>query len=222
MFQEKDMLWVMNTKELIFERLKVCPPSHRTIFSLSCCERLLPNYKAFVSVIDPNTSIKTYHTIYSILDKLWGGLTNSRIDSDELHEYLKLIDSRFPDKQHDFLYAILARQALEVVDNTIKTLLYDSLEWTQNIVELMLTSINFYLNAVNIPVAMFFRQIEHNKSYHRWLLSCPIIIFELEQQLNDLSILETTDSLDAITVQKIRNNNFLLPIDPIKRGLITN
>lgn len=100
----------------LIEELNCLPLSHRIAFSASCCERMLPNYKAFTNI----SGWGDYALLRNSLNIIWKIVKVSDFNKKELKNLIKKVDKVIPDTE-EFSF-IEASHALDAGNGILETL----------------------------------------------------------------------------------------------------
>ena len=101
------------------KELATITPLHRLAFAASICERLLPNYNAFVRGFKGNPEV-----LRNALDKVWEIAGGSPADENEIHQLIKNCRDIPPQEDDDCeIYAYEASMTVSVICYALKACL---------------------------------------------------------------------------------------------------
>lgn len=206
-------MWTFDESSLLQE-LRTLPVLHRVAFASSCCERLLPNYRAFVSLEnwgDPDL-------LRQALDEVWNFLRGSTIDADRAQALMHACEAVAPDTDmfQSFLTSA-AQNAAAAVTYTLECCLDGDAERATLVGSLADETIYMYLNVVNDPDTQ-----PHiaDPAFDAWLLQAPLRIAELEKQRQDIALLKANAILNSDLLEDLRRSSSISGIQPFARGLV--
>ena len=178
-------------------QLDKLPPSHRTAFAATCCERLLPNYAAFAREVrwgEPET-------LRAALDHIWRVLDGGTLDRGEINRLVTKCDFVIPDTEDfDTSSVSAALDAGTAVVGTLRSLLDG---YTRHIVEVASycrDTVHMYIQErddLDYKDPLFDTKIEED----------PLMKRELARQAAVLSELANNPTLDGALLKRLRDES---------------
>jgi len=202
-------------KNTLLETLSMLPHKHCIAFAASCCERLIPNYHAFVLMEHWGDS----HSMQAALDIVWAFLEGGNLEEVHVRQLIQSCKSAAPHSD-DFgsVFVGPAINAYAALAHTLEYCLDKDTKHLASIIDLAIDTIDEYLNTVNFPKIGLFA--DDDSAFDEWIEQAPLMIAELEKQRQDLEALETLPELAPSFLANLRQSSSVVGIHPIKRGLV--
>lgn len=196
------------------QELSALPVKHRIAFAASCCERLLPNYRAFAVMEhwgDPNL-------LEQALDEVWKFLEEDSLSEGHVRELIHAGEAVIPDTE-DFtsLFAGAALNAASAVLYTLECCLDGDPERAALVGRLAINTIEAYLHIVNDPDTEVHAA---DSALDEWIQQAPMMTAEVEKQRQDVELLKYQTGLDSDLLHSLRRASGLMGIQPFARGLV--
>jgi uncharacterized protein YjaG (DUF416 family) len=203
-----------NDEEKMILDLKSISHKHRIAFAASCCERLLPNYRAFSLIEgwgDPLLMRK-------ILDRVWAFLEGEYLSEIEFNQFQKQCEGIIPDTE-DFasLFVGLAVNAGAALLYVLRYCTNNNVDELLFVSRLSIESIEAYLNVVNDPNLTYHTS---DKQFDAWLRQSPLIRAEIEKQKHDFEILRSSPEITRAFIENLKRLSQKNGIQPFYRGLV--
>jgi uncharacterized protein YjaG (DUF416 family) len=183
--------------DLLEHEISRLPRLHRVAFAAACCERLLPNYAAFVRQVhwgDPGS-------LRSALDYIWSAVAGGSADRDEIYRLIKQCDAVIPDTE-DFETSLVsaALDAGTAVAGTLRALLDGDPKHVVEVASYCRDTVHMYIQErddLDYRDPLFDTKIERD----------PLMKRELERQSAILSTLANNPVLDNRVVKWMRDES---------------
>jgi uncharacterized protein len=196
-------------------RLDALPAQHRVAFAVSCCERLVPNYRAFHFMEkwgDPSI-------LDGALSALWGSVLGARqLDRSSWQYYVSRCESVTPDTEDFYsVFAGPAQCACAAIIYAIETLLTGNPSQAALAGRLAYETVDMYVRSVDDPI-----HASHPASpqFDKWLETHPLLTAELNKQDDDLSVLESNAILSTDLIVQLRRSSAESGLQPFARGMV--
>lgn len=189
-------------------------PNSRTLFAASCCERMIPNYQAFVYF----ENWGNYKAIQEVLESIWDYLSGKKYTDRKIELMMEKCEKNMPDSDlFTSIYSELASDAVESVMYAIEAIIDTDATSAINVSRNSLKSIQNYLDLMADP-----RLDVHGSDarLEKWIQESPLLQFEIDQQISDLEQIRSATTIDAKLIEVIRNSSLKTGIQPRMRGLI--
>jgi uncharacterized protein len=183
------------------------------IFTVCCCERMLPNFEAFAV----DAKLKNSHVLRDIVDRIWE-LVAVKLDKLDFSKPIKELNKlHIDDDENDSVFTHLAQDTVSAVLNVLQMCVTGDHNLALRVAKSALDSIDDYLQTVNTP---FTDNFPDEVIPTEWIVDAPLFRHEIRAQERDLSMLESLQTIDGIAVSKIRKLSQGSGIQPIERGLV--
>jgi uncharacterized protein YjaG (DUF416 family) len=201
-----------NENQLI-EALSELPLKNRVAFAASCCERLLPNYEAFYC----HEKWGDYGYLNCALESVWRFVTAGKLPTKQLSDLIYQCESVIPDSdEFTSIFTGAASNAAAAVIYTLQSCLDGDPKRVALVGRLAVDTTYEYLYVVNTPNTGYHA---HDSAFDQWIQQAPLMVAELQKQLNDLETLKSQARLDSYFLDKLRQEASRVGIFPIERGL---
>jgi uncharacterized protein YjaG (DUF416 family) len=172
---------------------------HRVAFAAACCERLLPNYAAFVQEAGwGDTQI-----LRTAIDYIWDVVADAHpADDSEVRRLIESCDRIIPDTQdHDTISVSAALDAGSAVIETLQTLLDGNPRRIVDVASFCRDTVDMYIQDRD--------DLDYNTdaSFEAKILEDPLMKRELERQSAILSELANNPVLDRSLLTRLRNES---------------
>ena len=179
-------------------QLKVLSVKHRIAFAASCCERLLPNYRAFSRMENWGKP----EVLSLAVDEIWNSILTLSLSQSRLKELKTECDKVIPDTE-DFstIYTSAALDAGTAVTTTLDCYLTGEPRLAAEVASIARDTVDMFVqdhNNMNYSDPGFEQQILNN----------PLMVAELEKQRSDLTELLRTSELSAEFLTGIRASSY--------------
>lgn len=196
------------------KRLAALPAPHRVAFAAACCERMLPNYEAFVALErwgDPSVA-------RGALDRVWQSLEGHPLGRAEVAELYEACVGVVPDTE-DFtsLFVGAGGNAVASVAYTLQCTLDGDPTQATLPGRLAVESLEAYLARVNDPETGAHAA---DPSFFEQLWRYPLMTAELDKQERDLETLSRAAELTPALLEELRQSSRRAGIRPFERGLV--
>lgn len=196
------------------KRLAALPAPHRAAFAAACCERMLPNYEAFVALErwgDPNV-------LRGALDRVWQSLEGRPLGRAQAADLFEACVSVGPDTE-DFtsLFVGAAGNAAASVAYTLQCALDGDPTQATLAGRLAVESVFAYLARVNDPETGVHAD---DPTFDEQLWRYPLMAAELRKQEGDLLTLSRAAALTPALLEELRRSSQRAGIRPFERGLV--
>jgi len=197
------------------QRLLSLPKEACTVFAATCCERLLPNYRAFSLIEnwgDPQV-------LENALEFVWTTVLSAKLDKEYSATLIRACEEVAPDSEDfDSLFTGNAIDAAGAIYYALHSLQDQNPEHAINAGRTALRSVEDYLFGVNAPD--FLPRVSDPK-VHQWLDQAPLMKAEIYIQEITISELESKGvPLDKTTIDNLRRTSAGTGIQPFLRGLV--
>jgi uncharacterized protein len=196
------------------DKLEALPVSHRIAFGASCCERLLPNYRAF----SLQEAWGNFDLLRYSLDVIWSLLKGSQIDVREIEMLIQQCKEVIPDTENfSSNYTSAALDASASVVETLNSCITGSAENIADVGEMARDTIYLYLasrDASDLSIA------QPDNTDEKKISRDPLMIEELNKQNQDIEALMMKKELTPEFLEKLRQSSSTCGIQPFLRGLL--
>jgi uncharacterized protein YjaG (DUF416 family) len=183
--------------DLLEHEISRLPRAHRVAFAAACCERLLPNYAAFVREVhwgEPGL-------LRSALDYIWSAIAGGSVDGEEIHRLIRQCEDVIPDTE-DFETSLVsaALDAGTAVIGTLRALLDGDTKHVVGVASYCRDTVHMYIqdrDDLEYCDPLFDLKIERDALMRR----------ELERQSTLLSKLASNPILDDRVLISIREES---------------
>jgi len=181
------------------EKLPSFDFSRNLVFAASCCERSLPNYKAFAKEVhwgDPKVLTEALELVWRLVT-----IKNPADMHSFTNSLLKALDAVTPDTEDDFK-SILTSAALDAASSLAEALNYvldGNIKHIESIASLMRDSIDLFVQYRDKPDYS-------EKNFEEKIAHDPLMIAELQKQQMDIKALESIQDLTPDFVAFFRQN----------------
>jgi uncharacterized protein YjaG (DUF416 family) len=207
---------LMLHKTKLFGALESLSKQSRICFAASCCERLIPNYRAFWKLEKWGDANRLDNTV----DLIWAHLEGQEFSSQQINELMALLETIGPDTE-DFisLWTGPAVDAVGAVISTLQCCIDGDATHAVAVGWLAVESVYHYLSVVNDPELDVHQA---DPSFERFVLEAPLMNAELQKQLQDLALLESINELSNQILRHVRISSHTMGIQPFRRRLLPN
>jgi uncharacterized protein YjaG (DUF416 family) len=189
------MLPVFNCKTLK-ERLKKLDRKLQLAFGATCCERLLPNYLAFVK----DTGWGDIKPIRHALDLIWLHLEEKTVNPQELNEMIALCESVAPDSDNfQSLYSTSAQDACFAVCALLDYLV-------KNDIDRIIQVATYATDSVDLYVQVIENMNPNSSDLEQKILEHRLMQRELSQQEKNLEYIEKARDIDLKFLYQLKNS----------------
>lgn len=204
---------MLNEKQLAQE-VGALPLQHRVAFAASCCERLLPNYRAFTAIEHWGNP----QLLRQALDEVWNFLQGEAIPEERIQILTQEIYAVIPDSE-DFssLFADLAIDAGAAIVYTLQMCVDGDIQRVLWVSRASTNTVYQYLGATTDPKTQV-HQEDHK--FEAWIWKTPLMVAELEKQWRDLQTLKARQVFDPVFLEEVRTSSRVLGVQPIARGIV--
>jgi uncharacterized protein YjaG (DUF416 family) len=189
-------------------------PLHRVAFAASCCERLLPNYRAFAQIEQWGAP----DLLRQALDVVWSHLEGHPLTESRVLALTREIKEVSPDTEHfRSLFTSPALDAAAAIFYTVRLCRHPEAEQAALVGYKAVTTVQMYLVVLTDPEV-----IPHvsSTSLDYWIEHSPLMMAELAKQNHDLSELGKQRELTPAFLLSLRRSNIEKGLQPYQRGLI--
>jgi len=186
--------------EVLKVRLSVLTPAKSLVFAASCCERLLPNYKAFAR----QASWGNADGLTQALNLMWQlAETDCKAADSTIQEALAVCDAAAPDTEQFGLP--LTSAALDAANS-----IAEALEFVQdgNVDHLVTVS-----SLSRDSIDLYLQRRDHlsypDDKLEEKLALDPLMIAEIRKQQHDLQVLESGQRLTADFLASFRKDSLI-------------
>lgn len=203
----------MNNQTDILEPLMLLSPKHRTAFAASCCERLLPNYEAFV--FQENFGDKLL--LRNALDEVWQYLEEGNLSKQRAEDLIQTLEDHAPsdlDKEFHSIFLTAAQDAIGAVAYTLESCLNPTKDVLTKICDILTSTLEEYSSIVNSPIAGSGVDLDNMD----WIYQSPLFKAEEEKKSRDLELLKAQQVVDEYVVNTLRQSATAVGIQPFLRN----
>lgn len=173
--------------EKLKSRLKKMTDKKQLTFGILCCERLLPNYSAFVT----DTGWGDNELIRGVLDFVWSYLDDEKVNPKTIRTLIDQCESAIPDSEDfDSLLTSFAQDACFAICNLLDYLMISNTE------KIVLTA-SYAIDSVDLYVQELEGILPADPDLEQKILSHELMQRELAQQDKDLSLIEKAKCIDS-------------------------
>ena len=189
---------------------------HRVAFAACCCERLLPNYRAF-SLME---GWGDYLFLRGALDEVWSWLAGERLSESNVRGAAERCAELAPDtEEFASLFVSAAGDAAAAVAYTLECCLDGEAARAATVGRLAAESVYMYLLTVNDPLTDAHAS---DPAFEQAMESAPLMRAEVGKQRADLDRLKSLRVLNSETLRGLRESSARSGIRPLERGLVAN
>jgi uncharacterized protein YjaG (DUF416 family) len=210
------MTWQkLDEKELV-ERLASLSPEGRLAFAASCCERMIPNFEAFVLT----EGVEDSKACCQALETIWKWATGQRTSAEDIStlrvrcEEVVAEPERFRSR-----WTGLATNAVSALMDALDCCLNGSPQSAANTGILADDSVEEYISRVDKPLTSSQVQ-ERGVGFDQWIMGHPLKREELEKQRADIELLASYEHLTPDLMQHLRRSARNFGVQPFRRGLV--
>lgn len=186
--------------KILINRLNKLADEKRLVFGALCCERLLPNYKAF----QLDTGYGNYELLRDALDIMWLHIFDKKMTFDQIKKTISFCESIVPDSENfDSIMTASAQDACFAICSLFDYLLKNDV---RNIVQVA----TFATDSVDLYIQEIENMDSADPELEDKILRHHLMQMELTQQENDLKFLEQASFIDEAILSKLKsswNNN---------------
>lgn len=190
------MYFDANGLKFDLERL---PQSHRVAFAAACCERLLPNYSAFVREVRWGAP----ETLRAALDYIWRVLENlEAVDRETTNRLIEQCDAVMPDTaDFDTSAVSAALDASAAVGETLRSLLDGDSRRVVDVASFCRDTVDMYIQDRD--------HLDYNIDplFETKIVDDPLMRRELARQSATLSELAAHPVLDSSFLRRLREES---------------
>lgn len=197
------------------QRLDQLSERGRTAFAASCCERLIPNYRAFSSMERwGNPQI-----LEDALEWVWAASQSKELDSTYLTHLLHACEEVGPDgDDFESFFTSAAIDAAGAVYYALSSLYDPNPEHSINTGRVAIRTIEDYLFQANADVLA--PKIA-DPVFHDWINEAPLLKTEMRLQKEAIYMLESQSAFPSMdTINTLRRASSESGIQPFRRGLV--
>jgi len=194
--------------------LSELPFKQRVAFAAACCERLLPNYLAFVVMEGWGSST----IMQQALNEIWGFLQGGVLSEERVQELRTACEAAMPDSE-DFtsIFTGPAQNAASATIYTLECCVDGDSERIAMVGRLAIHTVDDYLNVVNDPMTDVHGS---NMAFDQWLEQAPLMAAEVDAQQQDLGLLKLYAEPDPDSLEDLRRSSSTKGIQPFVRGIV--
>lgn len=198
------------------EVIQTLPKHHQIAFGASCCERLIPNYRAFWAVFRSGNPAILEHA----LDEAWNSCANRNSPVAKFEELMERCKTLAPDSD-DFksAYTQLALHSIGAIWCLLDFCAHDQFEQIITISRLAVDSAEYFSMVANWPTRNSVSPAM-TKELEEWVKNSPLVRAELDKQSRDAMLLLEQAELNADFLANFRREGDEVGVDPIERGLV--
>ena len=198
----------------LVEKLGRLDSKGQIAFAASCCERLLPNYRAF-SIVEQWGNPAA---LRKALDAIWSFLDGVGLSTDEIKSLSTACMDAVPDSEEfQTIFTGLAQDASASILHVLGYMLELKLDELVQVARLPLDSIDYYLNMTCNP---YVESQESNLEFDGWIEKAPMMRAEVRKQTEDLDLILTWGGSTADLIRHLRDSSRLVGIQPFTRGIV--
>lgn len=204
----------MNNQTNTVDALMLLSAEHRIAFAASCCERLLPNYEAFV--VQEKFGEKLL--LRNALDEVWQYLKGANISNEHVHNLIQLLEDSAPsDLENEFrsIFLTAAQEAIAAVSYTLECCLKPTADILTKVCDQLTATLEEYLSIVNSPIAGNGVDMDDIG----WIYQSPLFISEENKKRQDLEFLQSRQIVDDFVIETLRHSATGVGIQPFRRNL---
>ena len=194
--------------------VSMLPFKQRVAFAAACCERLLPNYLAFVVMEGWGNQT----TMQQALNEIWSFLHGGVLSEQRVQELRTACEAVMPDSE-DFtsIFTGPAQNAASAIIYTLECCLDGESERIAMVGRLAIHTIDDYLNIVNDPMTDVHGS---DAAFDQWLEQAPLMVAEVDAQQQDLGLLKLYAEPDPDSLEDLRRSSSTKGIQPFARGMV--
>jgi len=194
--------------------LNSLPMKKCTAFAASCCERMVPNYRAF-SVWEGWGDPALLRTA---LDSVWSFLAGQTFPRSQVQKILQACEAITPDMD-DFssVFRSTALYAAIGVAYTVEYCLDPQSQLIAYVAGGAVEALSQYLSVVADPETQVHTT---NPIFETWIDQSPLIQTELQYQKRDLEVLQTCKVVDLSLIDQLRQSSSMAGLQPFLRGMV--
>jgi hypothetical protein len=198
----------------LVQELQTLSWRNRIAFAASCCERLFPNYQAFVIMEKWGDS----EILRQALDEIWAFLAGKELQEKQFLELKQNCEQIIPDTE-DFnsIFTGAALNAAAAITYTLECCLNKEAEWAALAGRVAINTLDEYIATVNDPETGYHTS---SASFYEWVQQAPLMIAELSKQRHDLDTLRSRENLDLVFLKELRQISSSQGIQPFLRGIV--
>lgn len=169
--------------------------SHRAVFGISCCERLLPNYERFVA----DEHWGDAQVLRMSMDYIWDAIRENSVDAVRIKALANRCESIFPDtEEFSSVFTSGALDAGSAIVELLRFFVDRSLQRILNISELSFDTVDMYIQDL--------LDIDYSEADYETKISAhPLMVREIETQIEDLITLKNNPVIDEELIDRFRN-----------------
>lgn len=210
------MTWNAFSERELVERLSSLTSEGRLAFAASCCERMIPNYDAFVSVEGLDDSGACRRAV----DAVWRWSAREETPQEEiLHLKQHCQEAISEPERFDSVWCGLATNAVSAIMDALDCCLSGSAQSAANTGVLADDSVYEYVSRADTPMSHSQVQ-ERGTVLDRWMTQHPLKTEEIKKQLADIELLASTQSVTRETIQHLQRTAKNFGIQPFRRGMV--
>lgn len=200
--------------------LNELPIRKRVAFAAACCERVLPNYEAFVLAekLATPSGRADMALLNCSLDVVWRFVKSGTLSTKQVSHLMSQCEAVIPDSdEFSSIFTGAAANAAASVIYTLQSCLDGDSNRIALVGRLVIDSLDEYLYIVNAPHTGY---EAHDPLFDHWIQQAPLIRAELDRQQHDLDVLKTQSKLDSYLLHHKQSLIHQVGLFPIERGLV--
>ena len=209
------MTWQKLDEQELVERLTSLTPEGRQAFAASCCERMIPNYEAFVLT----EGVADSKACRQALDAIWRWLSGERISEQEIRNLRNRCQEAISDPERfGSLWCGLATNAVSAIMDALDCCVNGSPQSAANTGILADDTVYEYISRVDEPLTSSQVQ-ERGTGFDLWIMEHPLKKQELQKQEADIELF-AAHLLTPESNQYLRQSARSFGVQPFQRGML--
>lgn len=202
-----------NKLEDLQSRLNQLSQKNSLIFAGLCCERVIPNYRAFMLQSSKSDS----NPLKPILNQIWHQIDqdNNGLDVQALQQ--KCLSLAVDSDSNKSIFTGMATDAVIAIYETLGYMQDQDTNHITAVLQAITNSIDTYLHIVNAPGTGAYT---HDKTLENWVKQSPLMQAEHQRQNEDLAYLLKQKKLSNNDIDELRRLSQQTGVHPVKRGLL--
>lgn len=207
---------MINDKKLV-DRLTSLSPEGRLAFAASCCERMIPNFEAFVLVDGVEDTKACQHA----LNAVWKWVSGEKLSQKQIEHIRSRCQEAIADPEmFDSIWSGLATNAVSAIMDALDCCLNGSPQSAANTAILANDSIYEYISKVDKPFGGSQIQ-EPGGIFDKWIMEHPLKKQEFQKQEADFDLLALSP-LNPDAIRDLRRSAQNFGVQPFRRRLLKN
>lgn len=166
-------------------------------FAASCCERLIPNYQAFVQ----KEKWGDYDLLRSALDKVWSFLAEEKIEKAQTLKIIETCEEIVPDTENfSSTFTSAALDAATAIIATLEACISPDLSNIVSVASTAIDTLDMYLQE-KLDIDPSDPELD-TKIYTNSLM-----VAEMEKQYQDLNFLKAKGKMTPLFLDELRQSN---------------